>query len=68
MPSDTPTDEMNSDTTTSAPKLRAICRNGASLTPAIGARKSGTSCRRGNGNFMRTNVIARCADSNQSLR
>jgi hypothetical protein len=68
MPSETPTEEMNSDTTTSAPKSLAICRNGASLTPAIGARNSGTSCATGYGNFMRTNVIARCALSNSPLR
>ena len=68
MPSETPTDEMNSDTSTSAPKRRQICRNGAYDTPAIGARNNGTSDFSMYGNFMRTNVIARCADSNQPLR
>ena len=55
-----PTEEMNSDTTTSAPKRRQICRNGDSDTPAIGARYK-------RGNFMRHNVMARCVPSNVPL-
>src|SRR5512134_2078245 len=58
MPRDTPTDEMNSDTTTSAPNRRQICRKGDSETPAIGASTSGTSGVPGYGNFMRINVMA----------
>src|SRR3989441_8718688 len=42
-PRATPTAEMNSDTTTSAPKRRHSNRNGDSDTPAMGARKSGHS-------------------------
>src|SRR5436190_2145502 len=42
IPSEMPTDEMNSDTTTSAPNRRQICRKGDSDTPAMGARKRGT--------------------------
>ena len=52
-----PTEEMNSETTTSAPNRRQICRNGDSDTPAIGARYN-------RGNFMRCNVMARCVGSN----
>src|SRR5258707_10607142 len=68
MPSQMPTDEMNSDTTTSAPKRRHTCRNGDSDTPAMGARKSGTWWSVRYGNCIRGNVIARCARSNQQLR
>src|SRR5437879_13885001 len=67
IPRDTPTAEMNSDTTTSAPKRRHSSRKGDSDTPAIGARKSGTSDATRYGNCMRNNVMARCVASNQSL-
>src|SRR3989442_15128360 len=67
IPRDTPTAEMNSDTTTSAPKRRHSRRKGDSDTPAIGARKSGTSDATRYGNCMRNNVMARCVASNQSL-
>src|SRR5437879_5315603 len=53
IPRDTPTAEMNSDTTTSAPKRRHSSRNGDSDTPAIGARKSGTSHATRYGNCLR---------------
>src|SRR2546425_1052403 len=68
MPRATPTAEMNSDTTTSAPARRHSSRNGDSDTPAMGARNRGTSCAVAYGNFMRDNVMARCAASNLSLR
>ena len=44
-----PSAERNSVTTTSAPKRRQSRRNGDSDTPAIGARKSGTSWATGYG-------------------
>jgi hypothetical protein len=34
----------------------------------MGARNNGTRYGTGYGNFMRTNVIARCVDSNSPLR
>src|SRR5712691_1829507 len=68
IPSEMPTAEMNSDTTTSAPKRRHSCRNGDSDTPAIGARKSGKSRAMRYGNCMRRNVTTRCVRSNQPLR
>src|SRR5574341_2258015 len=68
IPSEMPTEEMNSDTTTSAPNRRAICRNGDSDTPAIGARKSGTAWSTAYGNCMATNVMTRCAADNRPLR
>ena len=40
-------EDRNSDSTTSAPIRRQICRYGASLTPAIGARRSGIACAEG---------------------
>ena len=40
-------DDRNSDSTTSAPIRRQIWRNGASDTPAIGARMSGKGCAEG---------------------
>ena len=40
-------EERNSDSTTSAPIARQIWRNGASDTPAIGARMSGNPCAEG---------------------
>src|SRR6266516_3257287 len=67
MPSEMPTEEMNSETTTSAPWRRQIWRNGDSDTPAMGAKNSGKSCLTEYGKFMRWNVIARCARSNQVL-
>ena len=66
-PRATPTAEINSDTTTSAPNRRAMSRNGDSDTPAMGARKRGNSCPTGYGKSMSHNVMTRCAGSNQPL-
>src|SRR2546429_5294023 len=68
MPRATPTAEMNSDTTTSAPNRRHSSRNVDSETPDIGARKSGTSCATRYGKCMADNVMTRCVRGNHSLR
>src|SRR5437899_1707245 len=68
MPRATPTAEMNSDTTTSAPNRRHSSRNGDSETPDIGARKSGTSCATRYGKCMADSVMTRCVRGNHSLR
>src|SRR5438034_2602980 len=65
MPRATPTAEMNSDTTTSAPNRRHSSRNGDSETPDIGARKSGTSCATRYGKCMADNVMTRCVRSEE---
>src|SRR5207253_2495222 len=49
MPLATPTAEMNSETTTSAPNPRHSSRHGDSEPPAIGARQSGNPCATGSG-------------------
>src|SRR5947207_14152372 len=67
-PRATPTAEMNSDTTTSAPKRRHSSRKGDSDTPDMGARKSGNACPEPYGKSMAHNVMTRCARSNHSLR
>src|SRR6266576_2606425 len=67
-PRATPTAEMNSDTTTSAPKRRHSSRNGDSDTPDMGARNSGNACPVRYGKSMAHNVMTRCATSNHSLR
>src|SRR2546427_1526969 len=67
-PRATPTAEMNSDTTTSAPKRRHSSRKGDSDTPDMGARNRGKSCPVWYGKCMRHNVMTRCARSNQPLR
>src|SRR5438477_6266498 len=67
-PRATPTAEMNSDTTTSAPKRRHSSRKGDSDTPDMGARKSGNACPERYGKSMAHNVMTRCARSNHSLR
>src|SRR5256885_7164627 len=64
-PRATPTAEMNSDTTTSAPKRRHSSRKGDSDTPDMGARNKGKSCPVWYGKCMRHNVMTRCARSNQ---
>src|SRR5712692_10164723 len=66
-PRATPTAEMNSETTTSAPKRRPSSRKGDSDTPDMGARTSGKSCPVGYGTCMGDNVMTRCAGSNASL-
>src|SRR5437870_10808754 len=67
-PRATPTAEMNSDTTTSAPNRRHRRRKGDSDTPDMGARKRGKVCPVWYGKCMRHNVMTRCARSNQPLR
>src|SRR5216117_1640448 len=67
-PRATPTAEMNSDTTTSAPNRRHRSRKGDSDTPDMGARKRGKFCPVWYGKCMRHNVMTRCARSNQQLQ
>src|SRR2546422_2844343 len=66
-PRATPTAEMNSDTTTSAPNRRHSRRKGDSDTPDMGARNRGNSCPVWYGKCMRHNVMTRCVRSNQPL-
>src|SRR5688500_20125945 len=54
-------DERNSERTTSAPIVREIWRNGASETPAIGARMSGKGCADGKGNCIWQDYLQRLA-------
>ena len=50
-------EDRNSERTTSAPAARQTCRNGASETPAMGARSSANSCADGYGKRMRCKIL-----------